>query len=292
MRSGRPWRLAADGLSWQHDQDPAAGGDALDIICASICFRGYAPDEVAATLELARGLGYRHMEVHGPRLWTVGAVDAFDLSRFQADLAASGLRCAGLYTPGWGGRDDAQVAEHARAIAKCVAFAEALGAHHVTCTGAESRGDGATLARVTECVRRVLAVTDTESPVKLTIEPHLGNALERESDFDAVLDAVSDRRLGVCVDTGHFHAAGVDTVGFIHRHADRIFAVHLKDHIGTMSVGIGRGEVDLAAIVAALRECGYSGGLTIELEVADTGNLPRYAQEAYIYVSGLLGQKL
>ena len=31
----------------------------MDIICASICYRGYAEDEVTATLELAPKIGYK-----------------------------------------------------------------------------------------------------------------------------------------------------------------------------------------------------------------------------------------
>ena len=65
-----------------------------------------------------------------------------------------------------------------------------------------------------------------------------------------------------------------------------------KDHVGTRSVGIGRGEIDLAAIVATLRDVRYAGGLTIELEVEDTANLPRYTEEAFVYTSGLLGTKI
>ena len=38
----------------------------MDIICASICYRGYADDEVAATLQYAPKIGYRSMEIHGP----------------------------------------------------------------------------------------------------------------------------------------------------------------------------------------------------------------------------------
>ena len=57
-------------------------------------------------------------------------------------------------------------------------------------------------------------------------------------------------------------------------------------------MGIGRGEIDLAAVVNVLRKVGYTGGLTVELEVEDHENLPRYTQEAYVYLSGLLGQKL
>ncbi len=264
----------------------------MDIICASICYRGYAEDEVAATLAHAPGIGYRLMEIHGPMTWSVPAVDAFDLPAVAAAIRASGLRCAGLYTPGWGGRDAADAAEHARAIAACSGYAAALAAGHITSTGASPRGEPGALDRVIACARDVLARVPAASPVRLALEPHYGNALEQADDFARVLDACPDPRLALCVDTGHFHAAGVDTLAFIRHFSPRIASVHLKDHIGATSVGIGRGEVDLAAIVAALREAGYAGDLTVELEVEDPANLPRYTQEAYVYLSGLLGRKL
>lgn len=264
----------------------------MDIICASICYRGFAEDEIAETLRRAPALGYRFMEVHGPATWTPPAVKVFDLAGVQAMLTASGMRCAGVYCPCWGGRDDAEVEVRAEAIAACVGFAETLGGDHVTSTGASPRGEPGALDRVIACVRSVLGRVRADTPVRMTVEPHLGNVLEQADDFDRVLSAVPDPRLGLCVDTGHFHSAGVDTSAFLRRHAARLYNVHLKDHIGSVSVGIGRGEVDLAAVVAVLKEIGYAGGLTVELEVEDPENLPRYTQEAYVYLSGLLGQKL
>lgn len=263
----------------------------MNIVCASICYRGYAADEVAATLDHAPALGYRWMEIHGPMTWSVEAVDVFNLPAVKAAIARSGMRCAGIYTPGWGGRDDAQVQAHARAIAACVRHAEALGAGHVTSTGAERRGAPGALDRVIACARQVLRLTQS-SPVRLALEPHYGNALEQAADFARVLDAIPDPRLGLCVDTGHFHSAGVDTVAFIRQYAPRIYSVHLKDHLGAVSVGIGRGEIDLLAEVNTLRDAGYAGDLTVELEVEDPANLPRYTSEAYLYLSGMLGRKL
>jgi len=264
----------------------------MEIICASICYRGFAEDEVVATLENAPAIGYRFMEIHGPITWTVPAVKVFDLPAIQARLKASGMRCAGIYTPCWGGADEKEVDDRARAIAACAGFAEALGADHVTSTGASPRGEPGALERVIGCVRRVLRQVAPQNQVKLTLEPHYGNVLQQAEDFDRVLAAVDDPRVGVCVDTGHFHSAGVDNLAFIRRCGRRIYAVHLKDHKGTVSVGIGRGEIDLAAVVAALEEVGYDRGLTVELEVEDPQNLPRYTQEAYVYLNGLLGQKL
>jgi sugar phosphate isomerase/epimerase len=264
----------------------------MDIICASICYRGFADDEVVATLENAPAIGYRSMEIHGPVTWTVPAVKVFDLPAMRGRVKASGMRCAGIYTPCWGGADDKEVAERAQAIAACVRFAEALGADHVTSTGASPRGEPGSLERVMNCIRQVLDRVSPQTPVKMTIEPHFGNVLQQAEDFHRVLEAIPDPRLGVCVDTGHFHSAGVDNLAFIRCHARRLYSVHLKDHRGAVSVGIGRGEIDLAAVVAALREVGYDRGLTVELEVEDPQNLPRYTQEAYVYLSGLLGQNL
>ncbi len=264
----------------------------MELICASICYRGYAQDEVQATLEFARRIGYHWMEVHGPLTWSVEAIEHFDLPVLQAKIRASGMGCAGLYTPGWGGQDEADALIHAAAISRCAALAQALGAGYVTSTGASPRTQPGALQRVIQCAQSVLKTFPAGSPIKLALEPHYGNVLEQMGDFEAVLAACPDPRLGVCVDTGHFHSAGVDIPAFIRKFAARLYSVHLKDHLGTRSVGVGRGEIDLPGVIAALKQVGYRGGLTVELEVDDTENLPRYTEEAYFYLSGLLGQKL
>lgn len=264
----------------------------MELVCASICYRGYAEDEVAATLEHAPALGYRLMEIHGPLVWSAEAVEQFDLSRVQALLPASGMRCAGIYSPGWGGTDAADVERRARAIARCVQLTALLGGDRVTSSGAEKHAVPGALDRVLACTRRVLELIPADGPVRLCLEPHFGNALQDAEDFRHVLNQVPDRRLGVCLDTGHFHTADVDMVAFTHEFARRLYNVHLKDHRGPVSVGIGRGEIDLPLLFQALRAVGYAGDLTVELEVQDPQNLPRYTQEAYVYLSGMLGRKL
>ena len=52
--------------------------------------------------------------------------------------------------------------------------------------------------------------------------------------------------VGACIDTGHFHGAGADTLGAIRHFGRRIVSVHLKDHLGKVSVGIGRAALDQA----------------------------------------------
>ena len=191
-----------------------------------------------------------------------------------------------------GGQDTADVDARAEAIAKCVEIAEGLGATHLTTSGAQRRTESGALDRIIACVRGVLQRIPAESQIKLALEPHHGNVLEQASDFQAVLDAIPDERVGVCIDTGHFHASGVDTLAAIRQFASRLYAVHLKDHLGTVSVGIGRGDLNLKEIIEALQAVDYQGDLTLELEVEDPENLPRYTEEAYFYLKGMLGLPL
>ena len=232
------------------------------------------------------------MEIHGPLIWSVDAALSFDIGDMRAKVDASGMKCAGLYPPGWGGQDNADVDARAGAIARCVEIAEGLGATHLTTSGAQRRTDPGALDRVTACVREVLQRIPAESQTQLTLEPHHGNVLEQVVDFQTVLDAIPDERVGVCIDTGHFHTSGVDTLAAIRQFGSRIYAVHLKDHIAGVSVGIGRGELNLKQIIETLQESDYQGDLTLELEVEDPENLPRYTEEAYFYLSGMLGLPL
>ena len=202
------------------------------------------------------------------------------------------MRCTGMYSAGWGGKDEQKVRRNATQLAKAATVVEALGGDHVTTSGDGRQGDAGGLDRVIACAQLVVEQLPPDCGVKLTMEPHYGNILMYPEDFATVLDAVADPRIGICIDTGHFHRAGVDTIALIRRFAPRIYGAHFKDVLGSRAVGIGRGEIDLGAIISALEEVGYRGDLNLELEVEDRENIPRYIEEAYFYISGLLNKKL
>ena len=197
----------------------------------------------------------------------------------------------GIYTPCWGGTDDRKKSSaRAEAIAALRPLRRGLGADHVTSTGTSPRDEPGALERVIACVRQVLR--HGCRPDARQIEP--GAPLRQRARAGRGFRAGSGggRRSPrwACASIRATSTPPTSTrIAFIRRHAAKIYSVHLKDHRGAVSVGIGRGDVDLAALVAVLREVGYDRGLTVELEVEDPKNLPRYTQEAYIYLSGLLG---
>jgi sugar phosphate isomerase/epimerase len=264
----------------------------MKIVCASVCYRGYTEDEIEGMLQDAADAGYQYVEFHGSAVGDPERLKGFPVSLIKQRLDSLGLRCAGLYPPGFGGKDDADAAMHADAIARACEIAAELGADYVDTTGAEGRSpdNRPGLDRIVLCLERVISLTGGMD-IKLAMENHYGNVLEQISDYAYIFAAVQHPRVGICVDTGHFHTAGVEVVEVIHQFKDRLYGVHLKDHIGKQSVGIGRGEIDLPSEIRTLREIGYQRALTVELEHPDKENTHFYVREALAYLSGLLERK-
>lgn len=126
------------------------------------------------------------------------------------------------------------------------------------------------------------------NPVRLALEPHYGSQIQFIEDYEAIFEQISSPQVGITLDSGHFHSAGVDWKRLIHRFPERIYNFHVKDHIGTQSVPLGTGEVDLRGYIENLHAIGYEGALAVELEVVDLENLPRYCSDAFIYLRGLV----
>ncbi|HUX97852.1 MAG TPA: sugar phosphate isomerase/epimerase [Bacteroidales bacterium] len=79
-----------------------------------------------------------------------------------------------------------------------------------------------------------------------------------------------DKRIGICIDIGHTTRDGKDPVFDILRYGSRIFDIHIKDVDGSTKDGktveIGRGIIDIPAVIAALRKIRYSGMCSLEYE--------------------------
>lgn len=116
---------------------------------------------------------------------------------------------------------------------------------------------------------------------------HLGTDVETEAEVDRLLESTD---IALCLDTGHLRLAGGDPVPAVRRWAPRIRQVHVKDadpaaHARVRSAGgdladvvaadgfcaVGRGSVDVAGVIAALREVGYAGWIVVEQDAPGTG---------------------
>jgi inosose dehydratase len=114
----------------------------------------------------------------------------------------------------------------------------------------------------------------------MALHPHVGTLVERPEAVRRVLEGSSVK---LCLDTGHLLIGGSDPLALAREVPERVAHVHLKDVDGRMAAQVrdgsttytaavaagmyrplGRGDVGIAGILAALEGVGYHGYYVME----------------------------
>lgn len=252
--------------------------------CSTITFRQLALDAALDAIS-ARGIAHADLCI------IPGACPHADLSR---DISEEAARIAELFrarrvTPvslnvhvGYLNMPNAAaVAEQLRRAAE---LARRLEVRVVTIPcGAriDPRKWDAAIARTRE---HLLQLIDDghERGVEFSIEiPHKGCLGETVEDAARFFDQIGDPRLKCTLDTSHVIAGGEPSLarGLAIIGPARINHVHLRDAVDrNIMVTPGRGRADFAELFRALDAAGYTGAMTLELELRGAG-APRMAAE-------------
>ena len=116
--------------------------------------------------------------------------------------------------------------------------------------------------------------------IRAVLHPHVGTMVETGPEVERVL---AGSGIALCLDTGHLLIGGTDPVELARQAGDRIAHVHAKDvdngiaaqvrsgdrtYTDAVAAGmyrpIGDGDVDFAAVAAALRRHDYDGWWVLE----------------------------
>jgi len=256
--------------------------------CTTCATRWPGVDEVEACFDIAPKIGFRAWGIAGPLTGTLGMAKwvNFELVRRRAEEVGL-TQCTEVYSPTFPSNSVEDAVSAAPDIAALFDAAEVLGSPLVVITG-NKRVEGGLDATIAG-LKALLPMIEGRG-VKVALEPHYRKQIQFIEDYDAIFSEIDSPQVGITLDSGHFHSAGVDWRELIARYRDRIINFHVKDHIGTQSVAIGAGEVDLKGYIEALHAIDYDGPLALELEVEDWENLPRYCAEAYGYLRDLVGE--
>jgi sugar phosphate isomerase/epimerase len=210
------------------------------------------------------------------------------------EIARLGLRLIGVHAGGIDGTSDELLAASAAYVRRAIAFAARFPGAFVnvngmpTPEGATTSERAAMVARIAQGLRELGPDLERHG-VRLTLENHYRFQIETLDDYLSLFAAPGvSARIGATVDTGHFTASRVDIPALVRRLRERVTHVHMKDHLGTQSVGFGLGETDNRGTVRALKEVGYCGSISVELEVRDQENNRRYIRESLPYVQNLI----
>jgi inosose dehydratase len=128
--------------------------------------------------------------------------------------------------------------------------------------------------------------------IKLAIHNHgPGDRLYRS--VTDVYDKIKtlDDRIGLCIDIGHVQRISENPAALILKYKDRLYDIHLKDTDKTAedgtSIEIGRGVIDIPAVMKTLVNMNYKGYVAIEYEKDENDPVPGLA-ESVGYVRGVL----
>lgn len=204
-------------------------------------------------IELSVRGGFQSMEVMTS--WAAGSVNLDGKPEdYRSKAAGSGLAITSFHMPPIKSDDPASLD---RAL-DSLRFAKALGAE-VAIYKADSIDTYARHAKA------ALDAADAQG-IQLIIYNHSGSIISTIEDYQTALDAIADERMGVLLEVGHFHAAGVAWQDALATFGDRIKLMHFKDMQGDKPVPYGTGEIDFVELFRALNAAGYSGRMVLELE--------------------------
>ncbi|RAP77595.1 sugar phosphate isomerase/epimerase family protein [Paenibacillus montanisoli] len=101
--------------------------------------------------------------------------------------------------------------------------------------------------------------------LKVSLHNHASDKHNADGDLRAVIEYAS-KEVGLCVDTGWAHVAGLDPVEMLRIYPDRIYAFHFRNQFGRVpSEDLTVGEIDMKQVMQAASDIGYEGWLTFEL---------------------------
>lgn len=124
-----------------------------------------------------------------------------------------------------------------------------------------------------------------EFDIRIAIHNH-GPEDKRWPTPNSAIDAIRnmDGRIGICIDVGHTARAGVDPAKAILDFADRLFDLHIKDISDVKGKGasaeleVGRGVLNLKAMLAALLKIKFAGHVGLEYEKDPADPIPGIAE--------------
>ncbi|MRH91465.1 TIM barrel protein [Nocardia sp. SYP-A9097] len=259
-------RIAAAPISWGVCEVPGWGHvlDAETVLSAMVGL-GITATEFGPPgyLPSAPGELRAELETHG--LAPVGGFLALALHRESGAALATARETAALF---------------AAAGAEVLILAAATGEDGYDTRTPLTDYEWRTLIDTTASIADIAA----EHGLRATVHPHVGTHIETEAEVHRFL---ADSNLDLCLDTGHLAIGGTDPVELARQYPTRIGHIHLKDvrlsvadevRSGRMEysqavrrglyVPLGEGDVDIAALVHAVRAAGYTGWYVLEQDTA------------------------
>ncbi len=194
----------------------------------------------------------------------------------QRAEARSKIEAAGLVLMGGG---VIYMKDNEPEIRAAFEYAKDAGMPTIVCSPAPEALD-----KVEKCAR--------EYDKRIAIHNHGPDNTQYPSPLD-VLKLIQDRdpHMGICMDVGHTVRIDQDPIDVMRKCAARLYDFHIKDVTEPArrgkSIEVGRGVIDVVAVLKTLVEMKFSGHLALEYEANADVPMPGIC-ESFGYIRGAL----
>lgn len=233
----------------------------LHLACATLSAEGFQDSGYEKTFSMIPAAGYRYIEFN---MWFGTSLLPSMVESIRERLEKHDLKAASVFVVNLGAdgtRLDVDVGHKIRGLEA----AEALGCERLV-LGAAGKGGRASLEALIAALKLIAPVA-LDRGIKLCLENHAGCLLEGIEDYAQVLEAIPQENVGICIDTGHFDAAGVSMTELIDRFGERVNHLHVKENrvFGKKDFcRFGEGTTDNHEVIRQLQSIGYEGFITVE----------------------------
>jgi inosose dehydratase len=254
-----PWKKAYQANCWG-----VLGGEPVGVTSVKDLFYRTFGDIRRAIVEIGQA-GYQAIELFDGNLVQYEGKS----NELRSQLSGAGVSLLAVYSGGNFIFPDILPEELWR-IKKAADLAAEMGAEHLVVGGGAKRTLPATkedYARLAGALDQVVEVAE-ERGLLAHYHPHLTTMAEAP---DQVRKVFASSKICFCPDTAHLFAGGGDPAKLILEHASRIKYVHLKDFRRDpfAFLPLGKGELDMEAILQALVTIRYAGWVAVELDAYD-----------------------
>lgn len=117
-------------------------------------------------------------------------------------------------------------------------------------------------------VLRQFAEACAASEMRVALEPHPHRMMHNSAGMQRIIDQIDSEAIGLNLDPSHLFPMGELPNMVAYEVGDRIFHTHISDNDGQTNAHWrpGKGKVDWRAFLIALKNIGYDGPLSLELE--------------------------
>lgn len=193
------------------------------------------------------------------------------VERMRALLDQYGVECSTFGLWGWNhlAGDEAERAESHRQLNRAIDFAQTMRAPILITGGGQL--DGKSLdenVAAFAAVMRPFIDRITAAGMQLALYGFHGNSfLQTVEAYEKLWEQVKD--VGIKFDPANVDHAGQDYIAVPRRHGDKIYHVHIKEHLNhagdlASQPAAGMGDIAWGKVLAFLYEANYQGYLTIE----------------------------